>query len=124
MRELGLHTFCYGIQCHDDRFFPENLAFGKDTDQSSVGYHGPARLAVDGDSTTHYFKGSCTHTTYTGIAWWRVDLVQVQPVSEVYIVNRGDGWGYRLNNSEILVGRLPFLLYFTESVRNIRGNKS
>ena len=36
--------------------------------------------------------------------------MQVEPVSEVYIVNRGDGWTYRLNNFEILVGRLAFLL--------------
>ena len=63
---------------------------------------------MDGNSETNYYKGSCTHTQGANKAWWRVDLGQVEPVSEVYIVNRGDGWTYRLDSFEIRVGRLTF----------------
>ena len=63
---------------------------------------------MDGNSETNYFKGSCTHTQRENKAWWRVDLGQVEPVSEVYIVNRGGDLAYRLDNFEIRVGRLTF----------------
>ena len=97
----------YLIQCPDDHqcFFQENLAFGKLTNQISSAHGGFSRLGVDGNSETNYFKGSCTHTKGANKPWWRVDLGQEEPVSEVYIVNRGDGWTYRLNNFEIRVGR-------------------
>ena len=38
--------------------------------------------------------------------WWRVDLGQDELVTEVYLVNRGDCCGDRLDNFEIRVGRL------------------
>ena len=88
----------------------ENLAFGKQTNQINTGYGGLSTLGVDGNSETNYNRGSCTHTKSAENAWWRVDLGQDEPVSEVYIVNRGDGWTYRLDNFEIRVGRLSFLL--------------
>jgi len=56
--------------------------------------------------------------------WWRVDLLQVEPVSEVYIVNRGDCCGYRLNNFEILVGRLAFLLILLSFTTGLRDGCS
>ena len=74
-------------------------------------YHSSSSwLAVDGRSATNFFIRSCTHTQFENKAWWRVDLLQVEPVSEVYIVNRGDCCGQRLNNFEILVGKLALLL--------------
>jgi len=92
-------------------FFQENLAFGKHADQKNgAAYGGLASRGVDGNSETKYAKGSCTHTPSAVRPWWRVDLGQIEPVSEVYIVNRGDGGlGKRLNNFEIRVGRLAFL---------------
>ena len=36
---------------------------------------------------------------------WRVDLEQVLPVSEVFILNSGDCCGERLNGAEIRVGK-------------------
>ena len=47
-------------------------------------------------------------TRLTTSPWWRVDLQQVQHVSEVYIVNRGSECGCpdRFKNFEIRVGRL------------------
>ena len=67
----------------------------------------PSSRAVDGDSRTT-FGSSCTHTE-AGVEfqnpWWRVDLGQLEPVNEVYIVNRGDCCGDRLNPFEIRVGK-------------------
>ncbi|KAL9950697.1 hypothetical protein ACROYT_G043237 [Oculina patagonica] len=82
----------------------ENLAFGKQTSQISTDHGGVSSRAVDGNSETHWNSGSCTHTRLAYKPWWRVDLGQVEPVSEVYIVNRGDGWTYKLSNFEIRVG--------------------
>ena len=61
---------------------------------------------MDGNSAMNFetYGGSCTHTTRENNAWWKVDLGQVEPVSEVYIVNR-DSFGDKLSNFEIRVGR-------------------
>ena len=91
-------------------FFQENLAYGKQTNQSSTDQGGVSGRGVDGDSTTGFSQGSCTLTTQENNPWWIVDLGQVEPVSEVYIVNRGDSLGNRLSNFEIRVGRLAFLI--------------
>ena len=60
---------------------------------------------MDGNSETDFNGGSCTHTLTTVNPWWRVDLGKIEPVSEVYIVNQEEHWGYRQNNFEIRVGR-------------------
>ena len=94
-------------------FFQENLAYGKPTDQHSSQYKGGrSGRAVDGNSNTHFMAGnatgSCAMTEREGnvAPWWRVDLQQVQHVSEVYIVTRGDcGCPGRFQNFEITVGR-------------------
>ena len=66
---------------------------------------------MDGNSNTDYYRGaSCTHTGKANNPWWRVDLGRVEPVNQVYIVNRGIGWGYRLDSFEIRVGRSQFRL--------------
>ena len=71
---------------------------------------GLSSRGVDGNSETTYSKGSCTHTPRANKPWWRVDLGKVEPVSEVYIVNRGNPrWAVRLSNFEIRVGKLAFL---------------
>ena len=93
-------------------FFQDNLAFGKPTSQYSGQYKkGKSSKAVDGNSNTHFLygkaEGSCTMTDKTYNPWWRVDLQQVEHVSEVYIVNRGAECGCpdRFKNFEIRVGR-------------------
>ena len=66
----------------------------------------PSTNAVDGNSQTTF--GSCTHTQKDvdfQNPWWRVDLGQVEQVNELYIVNRGDCCGKRLNPFEIRVGK-------------------
>ena len=64
----------------------------------------PGSRAVDGNTETSI--RFCTHTDgdYTN-PWFRVDLGQVEPVNEVYIVNRGGCCGDRLNPFEIRVGK-------------------
>ena len=84
----------------------DNLAFGKQTDQSSVNFDGVSSRAVDGISNTDYYANSCTHTDRELNSWWRVDLGQVEQVSEIYLVNQENQWFYRQNNFEIRVGML------------------
>ena len=70
----------------------------------------PGSRAVDGDSRTSFEK-YCTHTERNlefQNPWWRVDLGKVEPVNEVYIVNRGDCCGERLNPFEIRVGKTNY----------------
>ena len=89
-------------------FFEENLAYQKNTDQSSTNSDGDATgasgNAVDGNSNTNFKKGSCARTFSEKQPWWRVDLGNVELVNEVYVVNRGDCCGDRLNPFEIRVG--------------------
>ena len=86
-------------------FFEENLASQKSTSQSSTFTdNGASGHAVDGDSNTLLTGGSCAHTLDEKQPWWRVDLGNVELVNEVYVVNRGDCCGNRLNPFEIRVG--------------------
>ncbi|XP_067028443.1 uncharacterized protein [Acropora muricata] len=91
--------------CEVEVFSRENLAFNKPTKMIGGPPWHPSSNAVDGNSQTTF--RSCTHTQRASIfqnPWWRVDLGQVEPVNEVYIVNRGDCCGDRLNPFEIRVG--------------------
>ena len=112
VRGIGMDIFWNRpMQCHADHqcFFQENLAFGKPTMQyNGEPYGGVSSKAVDGNSATIYWDGSCTHTKDTVNPWWRVDLGQVEPVSEVYIVNQVEEWFFRLGNFEIRVGKWLF----------------
>ncbi|XP_044165878.1 receptor-type tyrosine-protein phosphatase mu-like isoform X3 [Acropora millepora] len=88
--------------CEVEVYSRENLAFKKPT--KIIGGHPfwPSRNAVDGDS-----QRTCIHSNINYFfqnPWWRVDLEQVEPVNEVYIVNRVDCCGDRLNPFEIRVG--------------------
>ena len=84
--------------------FEENLAYQKKTNQSSIDFEGVSSRAVDGNSNTNWYDGSCVHTTSEKQPWWRVDLGKVELVNEVYVVNRGVCCGNRLNPFEIRVG--------------------
>ena len=85
--------------------FLENLAFRKPTKMISTFRSYSSDRAVDGDSQTALMLSSCIHSGDETNPWWRVDLEQVEPVNEVYIVNRGDCCGDRLNPFEIRVGK-------------------
>ena len=86
-------------------FFEENLAYQKNTIQSSTyNDQGASDHAVDGNSNTRWNGWSCTHTRDQKQPWWRVDLGNVELVNEIYVVNRGFCCGDRLNPFEIRVG--------------------
>ncbi|XP_067026518.1 uncharacterized protein [Acropora muricata] len=91
--------------CEVEVFSRENLAFNKPTKMIGGIPWFPSSKAVDGNSETTF--GSCIHSQRDvdfQNPWWRVDLGQVEQVNEVYIVNRGDCCGDRLNPFEIRVG--------------------
>ncbi|XP_035694138.1 neurogenic locus notch homolog protein 1-like [Branchiostoma floridae] len=85
-----------------------NVALGKTAFQTS--YSGPGgSVAVDGNTATDYFSGSCTHTILEGEAnpaWW-VDLGQSYVVDRVVIFNRQDCCAERLNPFNIHIGDSP-----------------
>jgi len=111
-RYLGISTEGRQILqlCEVEVYARENLAYNKPTMQSSTyidgnGYAGNSSKAVDGKIDPSYYGGrTCSHTQDENYAWWRVDLGRVEPVTEVYVVNRGDNWGWRLGSFEIRVG--------------------
>ena len=83
--------------------FSDNLAHWKPTSQSTIIKEQFASKAVDG-----LFVDSgpfCTRTRLRGTTdpWWRVDLDQVQPVSQVFILGK-DNIERRINGTEITVG--------------------
>lgn len=75
---------------------------------------------MDGVKDTHFSK--CTRTDLNGKGtinpWWRVNLEQWLPVSEVYILNRGDCCGDRLKGFEIRVGKFDESREVTVSLIN------
>lgn len=64
---------------------------------------------MDGVRSTNFFDYKCTHTFDmaggTTNPWWRVDLEELLPVSDIHIINRGDCCGDRLKGFEIRVGK-------------------
>ena len=88
--------------------FSDNLALEKPAFQSSYFYDAmdvnyPGK-AVDGVKNTNRYH--CANTASLGpVAFWAVDLEQVLPVSEVFILSSGDCCGGRLNGAEIRVGK-------------------
>ena len=54
--------------------------------------------------------GGCASTNGEDNPWWKVDLGDSHPVSKVYVLNRGDCCGERLNGFEIRVGTLMAIL--------------
>ncbi|XP_019616699.1 PREDICTED: uncharacterized protein LOC109464206 [Branchiostoma belcheri] len=87
-----------------------NIALGKTAVQSSnenvLGKEWNARLAVDGNTDSNHYHGSCTHTTAAGEtnpSWW-VDLGQPYAIERVLIFNRMDCCQERLNPFNIHIG--------------------
>eukprot|EP00058_Branchiostoma_floridae_P019544 XP_002605034.1 hypothetical protein BRAFLDRAFT_85177 [Branchiostoma floridae] len=112
------YVISYGIENGDEQFYTDanneaivgvNVALGKTAFQTStdIVWRGEARLAVDGNTDTHWHHGSCTHTVYypgeANPAWW-VDLGQSYVVGRVVILNRQDAVPERLNPFNIHIG--------------------
>ena len=117
---IKCHCITTSISCYSLTIsclpFAENLALGKIASQSSIDVHYgnqlKASFAVDGNHDTAITRehGVCAHTNSDLNAWWRVDLGDSHPVSKVYVLNRGDCCGERLNGFEIRVGTLMAIL--------------
>ncbi|KAI8489552.1 hypothetical protein Bbelb_327190 [Branchiostoma belcheri] len=82
-----------------------NIALGKPAYQTSThSVSATADRAVDGNTNTNYFDGSCTHTeTQDNPSWW-VDLGQSYVIGRVVIFNRQDCCPERLNPFNIHIG--------------------
>ena len=81
-----------------------NIARSGEARQSSTAYDGPARLAIDGN-TSGDFAGarSTTHTETTADPWWELDLSSERGVDRIVLWNRTDGAGERLSQFRVLL---------------------
>ncbi|KAL9987766.1 hypothetical protein ACROYT_G002123 [Oculina patagonica] len=98
---------CMRIELYGEPMARVNVARYKPTAQSSIYDRSYSDFAVDGDKTNnHFLYRKCTHTKDPGSTdpWWRVDLEELLPVFEVYILNRAGCCGDRLSGFEIRVG--------------------
>ncbi|XP_031723215.1 uncharacterized protein LOC116394327 [Anarrhichthys ocellatus] len=81
----------------------ENLALGGKASQSSLYEFGPAYNAIDGNPSSKWEHGSCTHTMNDINPWWRLDLRKTHKVFSVKITTRVED-SDRLNGAEIHIG--------------------
>jgi len=78
-------------------------AMGRTARQSSTTSRGVAERAIDGNEDTNYGGGSCTHTGGEDNPWWEVNLGRRHKIEAVWIANRGEGLGHRLNPFDVLI---------------------
>lgn len=68
-----------------------NLALKGEASQSTTDFDGPAKLAIDGNTSGLFSEAkSTTHTAISNDPWWEVDLKSVQSVDRVVVWNRTD----------------------------------
>jgi NedA-like, galactose-binding domain len=72
--------------------------------QSTTGFGGEARLAIDGITDGNYGGGSVSHTdAVTAFSFWQVDLGINRPIDQIVLWNRTDCCGDRLSNFNVSV---------------------
>ncbi|XP_040020954.2 uncharacterized protein LOC120810467 [Gasterosteus aculeatus] len=81
----------------------ENLAVRGKASQSSVYSSGTPDNAIDGNPSSNWDHGSCTHTKDDVHPWWRLDLGKTHKVFSIKITNRQEA-SERLNGAEIRIG--------------------
>ena len=69
----------------------KNVARTGKVSQSSTGFNGPAKLAIDGNIDGYYAKMSVTHTNQEDNPWLEIDLGSPRKVDLIKIHNRTDG---------------------------------
>jgi len=82
----------------------ENVARGRPTNQSSIGWSGSSSRAVDGyssDTSAMWNSQSCTHTLYESYNYWEVDLEASYYIDYIEILGRKDCCGNRLDGAVI-----------------------
>jgi hypothetical protein len=79
---------------------PESVLIsrGKQVSQSSEGFNGQPQRAIDGNPNAAYQQNSCTHTNQEINPWWKIDLGSPHFIESVYVWNRGDCCGARLQS--------------------------
>ena len=89
---------------------PENIAEGKEANQSSTYVGGVASRAVDGNTGGDFGNGSVTHTAEDLNAWWEVDLGSVYEIESIEIWNRTGATKFtqRLDDFYVFVSDVPF----------------
>ena len=68
----------------------KNVATAGQASQSSTGFGGPAKRAIDGNTDGIYAKNSVTHTAISTDPWLEIDLGGLKPVDRIAIWNRTD----------------------------------
>ena len=68
----------------------KNVAQSGNVSQSSTGFNGPAKLAIDGNIDGDYAKMSVTHTNKEDNPWLEIDLGASRKVDQIKIYNRTD----------------------------------
>ncbi|MBI5773619.1 MAG: DUF1549 domain-containing protein [Verrucomicrobia bacterium] len=98
----------------------KNVATKGKASQSSTGFEGEARLAIDGNTDGDYYKSkSVTHTQQEENPWWEVDLGADVSVERVVVWNRTDGGGgTRLANFRVQLLDAARKPVFTQMVKD------
>ncbi len=83
----------------------ENIALKGTAKQSTTGFEGEAKRAIDGKTDGDYFKGNSVSHTAAGDAnpWWEVDLQSVRAIDRIVVWSRTDGRSEELNNFRVRV---------------------
>jgi hypothetical protein len=81
----------------------ENVALQGEASQISTDYDGPAKLAIDGNTTGKFDAKSTTHTAASDNPWWEVDLKREQSIDRLVVWNRLDGVESRLAGYKVTV---------------------
>ena len=81
----------------------ENIARAGKATQSTTGFGGPPRFAIDGNTSGVYSHKSITHTVEQKDPWWEVDLGRDAPLNTIAIWNRTDCCPERLEGFRVEV---------------------
>ncbi|XP_074510984.1 fucolectin-5-like [Sebastes fasciatus] len=81
-----------------------NIAKGGKVTQSSLGFNGIPERAIDGNRTSIWKQGSCSHTQKDKKPWWTLDLLKTYNINTVTVTNRMDCCHDRINGAEIRIG--------------------
>ncbi|CAH1273957.1 Hypp5244 [Branchiostoma lanceolatum] len=90
--------------CEVEVYAAPNLALGKPTVQSDVGWHGFASRATDGCRDHNYNSRCCSHTPVQSDPWLQVDLGSRRSIQWVVLFNRRDCCSEQLNPFSIHIG--------------------
>jgi len=95
-----------------------NVATSGEAKQSSTGFGGPAKLAIDGNTNGNYEGAkSTTHTEISTDPWWELDLKMDKAVERLVIWNRTDsGTKERLSQFKISLLGAKREVIWTETV--------